>query len=190
MSRLWVTGYRSYEIGTFGDKDPKITVMKYALTQALREQLELGLEWVITGGQLGIEQWTVEVVAELKTSFPDLKIAMMFPFQDFGKQWQANNQEKLQQLTTQCDFVAHVSTVPYQGPQQLQNYQQFMLAHTDAALLVYDPDFEGKTQYDFQAIKQQQAVMPYPLTQIDMYQLQEYATEYEEKRAEEQDLFK
>ena len=49
MSRLWVTGYRSYEIGTFGDKDPKITVMKYALKQALREQLELGLELVITG---------------------------------------------------------------------------------------------------------------------------------------------
>ena len=28
--RLWVTGYRSYELGTFGDKDPKIKVIKYA----------------------------------------------------------------------------------------------------------------------------------------------------------------
>lgn len=188
MSRLWITGYRSYEIGTFGEKDPKITVIKFALEQAIRDQLALDLEWIITGGQLGIEQWTVEVVNELKSEFPQLKIAMMYPFQQFGQQWQPNNQVKLQQLAAQCDFVDSVSNVPYQGPQQLKNYQQFMLAHTDAALLVYDTDFEGKSQYDLQAIIQRQASMPYPLTQIDMYQLQEYATAYEEKLADLQDF--
>ena len=31
MQRLWVTGYRSYELNVFGDRDPKITVIKYAL---------------------------------------------------------------------------------------------------------------------------------------------------------------
>lgn len=186
MSRLWVTGYRSYEIGTFGEKNPKITVVKYALEQVIRQQLDLGLEWVITGGQLGVEQWSVAVALSLKTEFPQLKVAMMYPFQQFGQQWQENNQAQLRQLAAQCDFVDSVSQAPYQGPQQLKNYQKFMLSHTDAALLVYDPDFEGKTRYDLQAIEQQQATMPYPLTTIDMYSLQEYATEYEEKLAENQ----
>lgn len=27
MQRLWVTGYRSYELNVFGDRDPKITVI-------------------------------------------------------------------------------------------------------------------------------------------------------------------
>lgn len=32
MKRLWVTGYRSYELSIFSDKDPKLTVIKYTLT--------------------------------------------------------------------------------------------------------------------------------------------------------------
>ncbi|WP_238375766.1 SLOG family protein, partial [Leuconostoc mesenteroides] len=42
IMRLWVTGYRSYELGTFGDKDPKIKVIKYALHQTLKEQVDNG----------------------------------------------------------------------------------------------------------------------------------------------------
>ena len=31
MSRLWLTGYRSYELGVFGNEDPKLKVIQYAL---------------------------------------------------------------------------------------------------------------------------------------------------------------
>lgn len=180
MSRLWVTGYRSYEIGTFGDQDPKIEIIKYALNRTLREQIDNGLEWVITGGQLGIEQWTVEVVADLKQEFPSLKVAMMLPFQQFGSQWKPDNQAKLKALFSKSDFFESVSQLPYEGPRQLQSYQQFMLAHTDGAVLVYDTEFEGKPLYDFRVIQEQQRISPYPLTTIDMARLQEYATEYQE----------
>lgn len=182
--RLWVTGYRSYELGTFGDQDPKIKVIKFALKQVLKAQLDEGLEWVITGGQLGIEQWAVSVVQELKSDYPDLKVAMMMPFKNFGNQWQSSNQEKLQDLITQSDFAESVSTQEYQGASQLRSYQQFMLSHTDGALLVYDADYPGKTQFDSQTIQVYQQKTPYPLTQIDMLALQDYATDYEEQRIE------
>jgi len=42
--------------------------------------LDEGLEWLITGGQLGVEQWAVEVALGLKPLYPDFKIAMMVPF--------------------------------------------------------------------------------------------------------------
>lgn len=42
MKRLWVTGYRSYELGVFSDKDPKLTVIKYALSNYLKSLLEEG----------------------------------------------------------------------------------------------------------------------------------------------------
>lgn len=184
MSRLWITGYRSYEMGTFGDKDPKILVMKYAIEQLVRQQLENGSEWVLTGGQLGVEQWTIEVVLALKKDWPMLKVAMMLPFEDFGSQWQPNSQSKLQVLKQGVDFVDSVSHATYQGPGQLQNYQAFMLNHTDAALLFYDPEFEGKAKYDYKIIQQHQRKTPYPLTLIDMDQLQDYATTYSEQQAE------
>lgn len=67
MHRLWISGYRSYELNVFGDKDPKIAVIKYALKNYLVNLLEEGqLDWIITGANLGVEQWSAEVGIELR----------------------------------------------------------------------------------------------------------------------------
>lgn len=41
MKRVWVTGYRSYELNIFKDNDPKVQVIKEVLKNYLRAQLEL-----------------------------------------------------------------------------------------------------------------------------------------------------
>lgn len=48
--RLWVTGYRSYELGIFKTDDKKIEVIKYALRQLFERKLDEELEWIISGG--------------------------------------------------------------------------------------------------------------------------------------------
>lgn len=153
MSRLWLTGYRNYELGVFGNEDPKLKVIHYALKNYLKESIETGVTWLITGGQLGIEQWAIEAGAELKSEYPEFKIAMMLPFKDFGSNWNETNQAKLAQVKLQADFVDSVSASPYESPQQLRNYQTFMLSHTERAALVYDIEKEGKPEYDYQVIK-------------------------------------
>ena len=66
MQRLWVTGYRSYELNTFSDNDPKIAVVKYVLKRRFVDLIEEGqLDWIITGANLGVEQWAAEVGLEL-----------------------------------------------------------------------------------------------------------------------------
>ena len=57
MRRLWVTGYRSYELNTFKDDDPKVLVVKRVLTARLKSYLDESSDefWVITGPQLGTE---------------------------------------------------------------------------------------------------------------------------------------
>lgn len=178
MSRLWVTGYRSYEFGIFSKSDQKLDVIKYALKQSLITHLANGTDWLITGGQLGVEQWTAQVGLELKPQYPQLKIAMMLPFAQFGQQWNEDNQASLSALVQQVDFSDQVSDSDYHSPQQLKNYQAFMLSHTDEALLVYDPEHQGKTEYDLTAIKVFQEQHPYPMTMIDFDSLQESAEEY------------
>ncbi|TAR46582.1 hypothetical protein BV232_13855, partial [Lactiplantibacillus plantarum] len=71
---------------------------------------------------------------------------------------------------------------PYENPQQLKNYQEFMVTHTDAATLVYDPDNPGKPTYDYDLIRNFSDTHPYPLTLIDFDWLQESANEYAEKQ--------
>ena len=186
MKRIWITGYRSYELNVFKDDDPKVKVILAVLERHLRALLEQSEEelWVITGPQMGVERWAVEVAAQLKSDFPQLKVAMMLPFAEFGKQWNEENQVKLTSATQKVDFFANVSAKPYQSPQQLRNYQQFMLTHTDEALLLYDPEHEGKTKYDYVAIQKFLENSNYQLRIIDFDELQEEANEWEERQRE------
>lgn len=181
MQRVWITGYRAFELGVWSDKEPKFKVISYALERLIKQALEEGLTWVITGGQMGIEQWAAQTALKLKADYPELKVAMMTPFMDFGSQWKDENRTNLSLLTSQVDFTASVSDHGYSSPQQLRNYQEFMLSHTDGAILVYDVDNEGKSRYDYDAlVKWQEQHADYAVTIVDFDQLQEFSYEFEE----------
>ena len=164
-------------------------MIKDVLSRELKSRLEESDDefWLITGPQLGVEQWSAEVALELKETFPQLKVSVMLPFTEFGQQWNENNQTKLQNLQSRVDFSASVSDHPYQSPQQLRAFQRFMLTHTDEALLIYDPDHEGKEKYDYQAIQRFAESNDYPYRLIDFDELQEAAIEWQERQAEAED---
>ena len=73
MDRIWITGFRNYELGIFNNKDPKLTIINFAINKLLTNAIYDDCNWLITGGQLGIEQWAIEEALNLKqTTFPDL----------------------------------------------------------------------------------------------------------------------
>ena len=185
MQRLWVTGYRNYEINAFGDQDPKIKIVKLVLKKRLQTMLENGqLDWVITGANLGVEQWASEVAIELRETYP-VRISMIIPYEEFAHRWNEANQTKFLNLKEQVDFFASTSNQPYQSPVQLRNYQNFLLTHTDSALMVYDPESPGKPEYDYNLIRKYQETNDYPLELIDFYDLQDEA---EEQAQQEEDF--
>lgn len=186
MRRLWLTGYRSYELNAFQDDDPKAAVVKRVLTQRLTSLLEEDDDefWVITGPQLGVEQWGAAVTLELKKNFRQLKVAMMLPFADFGQQWNATNRDRLLNLRDRVDFAREVTTKPYESPEQLRLYQRFMLDHTDSMLMVYDPDHPGKPKYDYELAQKYGDQQDYPVDLVDFDELQEAAIEWGEEQRE------
>ena len=186
MRRLWLTGYRSYELNSFQDDDPKVAVVKRVLTQRLTSLLEEDDDefWVITGPQLGVEQWGAAVALELKKSFRQLKVAMMLPFADFGQQWNTTNRDRLLNLRDRVDFAREVTTKPYESPEQLRLYQRFMLDHTDSMLMVYDPDHPGKPKYDYELAHKYGDQQDYLVDLVDFDELQEAAIEWGEEQRE------
>ncbi|MBP2057087.1 putative phage-like protein YoqJ [Lactobacillus colini] len=185
MQRLWVSGYRSYELSIFNNKDKRVEVIKYALKNRLQRLLDDGqLDWIITGPNLGIEQWSVEVGLELSQDY-QLRIAMIAPYANFSQHWNESNQLHYQELKDRVDFYASVSNQPYQSPQQLKNYQQFMFEHTDQALLVYDTECPGKPRYDYDFIKNGQKNKAFDLQLIDFYDLQDAAQDYLEENSKD-----
>lgn len=186
MRRLWVTGYRSYELNTFKDDDPKVTVIKRVLTNRLKNYLDESQDefWVITGPQLGTEQWAAECALALQKDYRQLKVAIMLPFAEFANKWNEANQVKLANLREQVNFSREVTAKPYESPEQLRLYQQFMISHTDRLLMVYDPDHPGKPKYGYRLAKSYGERNDYPVDLVDFDELQEAATEWGEEQRE------
>lgn len=173
MKNLLISGYRSYELNAFSSTDPKVQFIKDALKKALKHYIEEGLEWVLITGQLGIELWAGEVVIELKEEYPQLKLGILFPHEEFGNKWNEKNQQLLHTVVSKADFVESTSHKPYQSPRQLSANQAFMLEHSHGTLLVYDPEYEGKPKYLYQMIQKKQETSTYPLELITFFELQE-----------------
>ena len=175
MKRLWTTGYRAYELGVFDEKNPKVAVIKDVLQKQLRYQLDSTSE----------ERWSIESALTIKVDYPQLKIALMEPYADFAARWNENNQARLAAIKAQVDFAGQVSEKKYESPEQLRAYQNFMLHYTDGALLIYDPENEGKTVWDWRAINRyREQNADYSMRMIDFDELQEAAEEYSERLRE------
>ncbi len=102
---LHVTGYKPTELGIFKENDPRIVFIKAALEKRLRTFIEEGLEWVIISGQMGIEQWTADVIMDLKEEY-DVQIGVFPPFENQDQRWPDPIKEKYEELMMTADFLS------------------------------------------------------------------------------------
>lgn len=172
IKNMLISGYRSFELNVFKDDDPKIAVVKNCLKLTLIPLIEEGTEWFLVGGQLGVETWGAEVVLELKSLYPNIKLALITAHEGFGNNWKEEKREKLLQIKNQADYVNSTSHHSYENPNQLRNHQAFMLNHTEGAVLVYDVEYPGKTQYLHKEILRLKEQENYELVSIDFDMLQ------------------
>ncbi|MBM7636797.1 putative phage-like protein YoqJ [Streptococcus saliviloxodontae] len=163
-------GYKSFELGIFSDKDPKLAVIKRAIKKDLIAFFEDGVDWLIFTGNLGFEVWVLDVAKELQQEY-DFSMACLFLFEDQGQSWSESNQEKLARFK-QLDFVKY-SYPSYQGPSQLKNYNRFLLENTDRAYLFYDRDHETSLKYLYQMMQE----VAYEVKELSFDRLNEVASE-------------
>ncbi|VGU33030.1 DUF1273 domain-containing protein [Streptococcus pyogenes] len=154
MTAILITGYRSFEIGIFDHKDPRVSIIKQAIRKDLIGYLENGVDWFIFTGNLGFEQWALEVANELKEEYP-LQIATIFLFETHGDKWNKKNQEVLSQFRA-VDFVKYYFP-NYEQPTQFSQYYQFLLEKTEGAYVFYDTENETNLKYFLKKAKD----MPY-----------------------------
>src|SRR5699024_11345087 len=109
------------------------------------------IDWVISGANLGTKQWGLETAISLQNEY-SVHTALMTPYLEFSKRWNDSNQMKYQNLTEQVDFTASTSDYPYMRPAQLKNYQNFMLEHTDRALLLRSEEHTSELQSRFDIV--------------------------------------
>ncbi|MGT2771544.1 SLOG family protein [Streptococcus marimammalium] len=152
MTVFLVTGYGMTELGIFKDKDIRINIIKKVIKKDFIDFLENGANWFVFTGRLGFEYWALEVLKELQQDY-DFKIATLFAFENHGNQWNAINQEKLQDFK-KVDFLKY-SFPSYENPQQLSQFNHFLLHHTKSAYLFYDEEKKSNLDYLYQLMKKE-----------------------------------
>lgn len=171
MTAILVTGYKSFELGIFKDNDPRVTIIKKAIHKDLLRLIEEGHDWFILTGSLGFEAWALDVLNDLKTDYP-IQIATIFDFETHGKQWNEQNQEKLQAFKN-VDFIKYCFP-DYENASQFKQYQEFLIANTNGAYLFYDSEYESKLRYLVDRLKE---LSDYPLQFLTFDRLNEIMEE-------------
>jgi uncharacterized phage-like protein YoqJ len=179
---LAISGYKPFELGIFKNDHPAVMFIKAALKKELIPMMEAGLEWVLISGQLGLELWAAEVVFELKSEFPDVKLAVITPFFDQEASWSDNNKEWYKSILAQSDFIDSVTKKGYEKPWQFRLKNQFFIEKSDALLLLYDQEKEGSPKYIYEMALHYQNNHTYPIQLITFYDLQVIVEEEELKR--------
>ncbi|UDI78267.1 DUF1273 domain-containing protein [Staphylococcus taiwanensis] len=147
MKTVYITGYKSFELNIFKDDMLEVTYLKKFIKHKLLQYLDEGLEWVLIQGQIGIELWAAEVVIDLKSTFPELKLGIITPFYNHISKWNEHNQIKYNQIVQKADFIESVHHSEYEGAFQFKQTDQFMLEHSDMSLLIYDDEQEGSPKF-------------------------------------------
>lgn len=181
IKTILLSGYKSHELGIWDAKNPGIQIIKTAIEKQLRALIEEGLEWVIIGGQHGVELWGAEVVLDLKEEFPNLKLGVLTPFLEQEKNWKEERKEQYERIMAEADFVEAVSKKPYMAPWQFKARDEFSLHNTEALLLVYDEEKEGSPKFLKAAAGKRAESGEYFIMSITMYDLQTIAEEIQEQ---------
>ncbi|MDN3016754.1 DUF1273 domain-containing protein [Paenibacillus sp. BSR1-1] len=169
---LAISGYKPFELGVFKNDHPSVFYIKAAIKKALMPMAEEGLEWVIISGQLGVELWAAEVVFEMQSEFPKLRLAVITPFLDQQVSWNETNKEWYESILAQADFIDSVTKKGYEKPWQFRLKNQFFIEKSDGLLLLYDNEKEGSPKYLYELAQQYQKNHLYLINLITFYDLQ------------------
>lgn len=168
-----VSGYKPHELGVYGQNDPSVLYIKTAIKKQLLSLLEMGLEWVIISGQLGVEIWAAEVVFELQENgFEHLQLAVITPFLNQEENWKDDKKELYESILIQADYVDSITKKPYENPWQFRLKNQFLIEKSDALVLLYDTEKDGSPKFLYETAKNYQEKNEYEIYLIDFYDLQ------------------
>ncbi|WP_462412503.1 SLOG family protein [Neobacillus sp. Marseille-QA0830] len=184
MNVLVISGYKPYEMGIFKKDHPSVIYIKAAIKKALLPLIEEGLEWVLISGQLGVELWAAEVVFDLQTEYPELKLAVISPFLDQEATWKEDNKEWYESILIQADFVDSITKRGYEKPWQFRLKNQFFIEKSQGMLLLYDQEKEGSPKYLYELALQYQKNNDYPIHLITFYDLQNIVEEEQFKQSD------
>ncbi|MRG88289.1 SLOG family protein [Salinibacillus xinjiangensis] len=178
MKNLAVTGYKPMELNIFNNSDKRIEFIKEAIKRRLIPLIEEGIEWILISGQAGVELWTGQIVLDLKEEY-DVKLGVIPPFMNQEQRWKEDQQQLYQSVVSQADFFRPLVEKEYEGPYQFKQKDRWLIAKSDACLVLYDEENKGTPIFFLQEVEKSQK-KDLPVYYITSFDLEETVREIQE----------
>ncbi|WP_280771874.1 SLOG family protein [Salipaludibacillus daqingensis] len=171
---LAITGYKPHEIGIFNEQHDQLPFLKKALSKKITQlKEEFDIKWIITSGQPGVELWAAEAAIELKSSYPDLKVATLAPFHNQDERFQEAVKTLYEFVWDHSDYRDYITKRPYDNPAQLRSKNEFIVEKSDASLVLYDSETEGTPKFFLNYALKKQHQKTYPIFYLTPDDLEE-----------------
>lgn len=170
MKKIFITGYKPTELSIFKQDDPKIVFIKKAIEKRLLQFIEEGLEWVLISGQMGVELWTGQIVAELQEMY-DIKLGIIPPFENQESRWPEEVKYIYEELTMIADFYQPLYKGEYKAPYQFIAKNKWLIDKTDGCLILLDDEYPGSNRFFYKEAKlvaEQRNYPIYTITPLDL----------------------
>ena len=102
------TGHRDIPL----EKYPEVQAK---LEQTVEDLINQGVQYFGAGGALGFDTLAALTVLKVKRNHPEIRLALILPYKDYGSNWSDKDRELLAQTVARADKVVYTSERYYNG---------------------------------------------------------------------------
>lgn len=185
MRRIFLSGYKSFELGIFDQEDKRVEFIKKAIEKRILELIDNGLEWVLISGQYGVELWGAEVVLNLKKLGYEINLCVIPPFENQETRWPEPVQQKYNEIIGLADFYQPLFKGDYKGSFQFSKKNKWLADKSDGCLLLMDEENPESNKFFLNAAKNVQKQKEYPILLITPFDLEDIVSEIQMENSDQ-----
>lgn len=125
------TGHRPKAFGTYNEFDPTIALTKLKLRDTIKECMENGIEFFISGGAIGVDIWAGEEVLGCGG-----KLIVAKPFPSQHKIWPKAVKKRYFEMLKQAITVYDINEDPYEN-WKMQSRNEWMVDNSCMVIAVW-----------------------------------------------------
>ncbi|MCH5207289.1 MAG: DUF1273 family protein [Oscillospiraceae bacterium] len=109
MYSVSFTGHRPEKLPYFSEDDPMFIDMKQRLKAQIEKLIDEGADGFFSGMARGVDIWSAEIIIELKSKYPGLKLTAVIPCRTQTSNWDEDSVIRYNNILKQCDKAIYIS---------------------------------------------------------------------------------
>lgn len=129
----------------YNEQDFRYLNLKVELIKKIKQAIEDGFNYFISGMALGVDILAAEIVLNLKKEFPFIKLELAIPCLNQFEKWKSSQKERYNKVFKKADFITYVSKENYfTNCMQLRN--KYMVNNSNKIIAVFNGKNGGTKQ--------------------------------------------